>query len=75
MLKPADEIEFMLYPVYPNMQQLEFDLSQEGLYISETSRLDLSIIDADEDGTGQDLARGYSELWITRKLSLQKLTW
>lgn len=53
-----------LSPVYPNMQQLEWDLSQEGLYISEPSRLELSIADVDEDGTGQDLAMGFRELSI-----------
>lgn len=53
-----------LSPVYPNMQQLEFDLSQEGLYISETGRLELGLADADEDGTAQDLSMGFSELWI-----------
>lgn len=53
-----------LSPVYPNMQQLEFDLSQAGLYISENSRLELGLSDADEDGTGQDLTMGYRELWI-----------
>lgn len=46
------------------MQQLEFDLSQAGLYISENSRLELGLSDADEDGTGQDLTMGYRELWI-----------
>lgn len=55
---------WFLSPVYPNMQQLEYDLSQEGLYISEYSRLELGISDAEEDGTGQDLSMGYSELWI-----------
>lgn len=53
-----------LSPVYPNIQQLEFDLSQEGLYISETGRLELALADADEDGTGQDLTMGFNDLWI-----------
>lgn len=55
---------WFISPVYPNMQQLEFDLSQKGLYISENSRLELGIADSDEDGTGKDLTMGYRNLGI-----------
>lgn len=53
-----------LSAVYPNMEQLEWDLSQEELYILESSLLELSIGDVDEDGTGQDLTMGSRELSI-----------
>lgn len=53
-----------LSPVYPNMQQLEWNLSQEGLYISNTSTLQLGIADDDGNGTSQDLARDFPGLII-----------
>lgn len=53
-----------LSPVYPNTQVLEWDLTQEGLYILETSRLELGIADVDEDGTAQDLSMGSNQLTI-----------
>lgn len=55
---------WFLSPVFQNMQQLEFQLSHKELYISENSRLELGIIDADEDGTGKDLSMGYNDLEI-----------
>lgn len=58
----ASRAPWYLSPVYPNMQQLEWDLSQEELYILESSLLELGIADVDEDGTGQDLAMGSREL-------------
>jgi hypothetical protein len=53
-----------LSPVYPNQQQLEWDLSQEELYISERSMIEFGIGDDDGNGIGQDLARSSQELII-----------
>ena len=55
---------WFLSPVFPNMQLLEFELAHKELYISENSRLELGLIDADEDGTGKDLTMGYRDLGI-----------
>lgn len=51
-------------PVYPNEQQLEFDLSQYGLFISENYTLRFGMADADDDGTAQDLTMWHEELKI-----------
>ncbi|TVZ25819.1 hypothetical protein JM83_0750 [Gillisia sp. Hel_I_86] len=53
-----------LSPVYPNEQQLEWDLSQEGLYISDRSILEFGIGDDDGNGIGEDLTRSYQGLRI-----------
>ena len=53
-----------LSPIYPNQQQLEWDLSQEELYISDRSMIEFGIEDVDENGIGQDLARSSRELFI-----------
>ncbi len=53
-----------LSPIYPNQQQLEWDLSQEELYISERSIIEFGIGDDDGNGIGQDLARSSQELSI-----------
>ncbi len=51
-------------PVYPNEEQLEFDLSQNGLFISENNTLGLGMVDVDADGTAQDLTLWHEELKI-----------
>ena len=55
---------WFLSPVFPNLQLTEFELAHKELYISENSRLELGLIDADEDGTGKDLTMGYRDLGI-----------
>ena len=55
---------WFLSPVYPNEQQLEFDLSQNGLFISEDYTLGIGLIDVESDGTVQDLTMRYDELKI-----------
>jgi hypothetical protein len=56
-----------LSPIYPNLQQLEWDLSQKELYISERSTIEFGIGDDDGNGVGQDLARSSQELIIRLK--------
>lgn len=53
-----------LSPAYPNEQQLEWDLSQEGLFISDRSILTFGIGDDDGNGIGEDLTRSYQGLRI-----------
>tara|TARA_R100000935_G_C2800896_1_gene150415 strand:+ start:67 stop:870 length:804 start_codon:yes stop_codon:yes gene_type:complete len=53
-----------LSPIYPNLQQLEWDLSQQELYISDRSTIEFGIGDDDGNGIGQDLARNSQELII-----------
>jgi len=59
-----DMRHWYLSPVYPNQQQLEWDLSQEELYISDRSMIEFGIGDDDGNGIGQDLARSSRELII-----------
>ena len=53
---------WFLSEVYPNEQQLEFDLTDKDLYIAPYARFDLGIGDHDEDGLGEDLARDPSQM-------------
>jgi len=55
-----------LSPVYPNQQQLEWDLSKEELYISDISWIEIGIGDDDGNGIGEDLTRSFRGLkfWL-----------
>ena len=53
-----------LSPVYPNQQQLEWNLSQKELYISDRSIFEIGIGDDDGDGIGDDLTRSFRGLNI-----------
>ncbi len=48
-----------LSPVYPNQQQLEWDLSLEQLYISDRSIFEIGVGDDDGNGIGDDLTRSF----------------
>ncbi len=53
-----------LSSVYPNQQQLEWDLSNEELYISDRSIMEIGIGDDDGNGIGDDLTRSFRGLNI-----------
>lgn len=53
-----------LSPIYPNQQQIEWDLSKEELYISDRSIMEIGIGDDDGNGIGEDLTRSHPALQI-----------
>jgi len=55
---------WFLSEVYPNEQKLEFDLTNENLFLPPYASFELGIGDHDEDGLGMDLARDPSQMSV-----------
>ncbi|MEH6408411.1 MAG: hypothetical protein V7767_14130 [Leeuwenhoekiella sp.] len=60
-------IRWYISPVYPNQQQLDYDLSQENLYIAYNSHFTFGMADDDGNGVGQDLTRSSTDVDINIK--------